>query len=275
MDERLQRRVQRYGWDKAADHYEPYWRKQLEPAQRLMLEMAGIRPGDHVIDIACGTGLTTFPAADAAGRNGRVLGTDISDRMVEAASSRAASNGVAHAEFARMDAESLDVPDHSFDVALCGLGLMYAPFPSVAVSEMFRVLKAGGRASAAVWGRRDKCGWAEIFPIVDARVSTEVCPMFFQLGSGEVLSAVFNEAGFTDVRSERISVELHYETDDDACGAAFVGGPVALAYSRFDESTRKEAFEEYLASIRPYQDGDGYKIPGEFVVVSGHRDNDS
>ncbi|HUF10563.1 MAG TPA: methyltransferase domain-containing protein [Rhodothermales bacterium] len=275
MDERLQRRVQRYGWDKAAAHYELHWRKQLEPAQRLLLEMAGIRAGEHVIDIACGTGLTTFPAAEAAGRNGRVLGTDISDRMVEAASARAASNGVEHAEFARMDAESLDVPDQSFDVALCGLGLMYAPFPSVAVSEMFRVLKAGGRASAAVWGRRDKCGWAEIFPIVDARVSTEVCPMFFQLGTGDVLSAVFNEAGFTDVRSERISVELHYETDDDACGAAFAGGPVALAYSRFDEPTRKEAFEEYLASIRPYRDGDGYKIPGEFVIVSGHRDNDS
>jgi ubiquinone/menaquinone biosynthesis C-methylase UbiE len=271
MDERLQRRIQRYGWDKASDHYEPHWRKQLEPAQLLMMQMAEINEEDHVIDIACGTGLTTFPAAHATGPNGRVFATDISDRMIQAAAERAKSLGIQHAEFVRMDAEDLSVPDESFEVALCGLGLMYVPVPSVAVGEMFRVLKPGGRASAVVWGHRNKCGWAEIFPIVDARVSTEVCPMFFQLGTGDLLSTVFEEAGFEDVRSERISVDLHYDSEQDACGAAFIGGPVALAYSRFDDQTRSEAFAEYVESIRPYRKAEGYRIPGEFVSVSGRR----
>lgn len=271
MDERLQRRVQRYGWDKAADYYEQYWKRQLIPAQNLMFEMAAIQPGEKVIDIACGTGLTTFPAADAVGSEGHVMATDISDRMVETIAERATANGATNVSWRRMDAEALDVSDESFDVALCGLGLMYVPFPPVALREMYRVVKPGGRAAAAVWGQRDKCGWAEIFPIVDKRVSTDVCPMFFQLGVGGALQYVFEQAGFEAVRTERISVELHYDSEEDACGAAFVGGPVALAYSRFDEPTREEAFEEYLASIAPYRSGSGYRIPGEFVVTSGIR----
>ena len=123
----------------------------------------------------------------------------------------------------------------------------------------------------AVWGNRKNCGWAEIFPIVDARVNTDVCPMFFQLGTHDVLGMVFRQAGFVDVRSERIHVDLSYESDEDACGAVFVGGPVAMACSRFDEQTREEAYSEYLDSIRLFRDGTGYKIPGEFVVVSGRR----
>lgn len=271
MDARLQRRVQRYGWDRAADHYEAGWAKQLKPAQDLMLEMVHLEPGHHVIDIACGTGLVSFSVAEIVGPAGRVVGTDISDRMVEICQQRAKGNGFEHASFAQMDAEDLDLPADSFDTVLCGLGLMYAPYPDVAVKEMRRVLKPGGSAAAAVWGKRSNCGWADIFPIVDARVNSEVCPMFFQLGTGETLSMVFEQAGFKDVRSERISVELCYETGADAIGAAFIGGPVAMAVSRFDDATRNEAYEEYLASIEPFKNGESYRIPGEFVVAAGTK----
>ncbi len=268
MDPRLQRRVQRYGWDKAADHYEAYWADQLKPAQDLMISMVDLRPGHHVLETACGTGLVAFPVAEIVGSDGRLVGTDISDRMIEICKGRAKEKGVGHASFVQMDAEELDVPDDSFDVAMCGLGLMYVPFPLVAVQEMRRVLKPGGCASTAVWGKRSNCGWAEIFSIVDARVATDVCPMFFQLGTGESLKTVFEQAGFTDIRMERISVELFYETGADAIGAAFIGGPVAMAVARFDDTTRAEAYEEYLESIEPYRDGKSYRVPGEFVAVS-------
>ena len=59
MDAKLQRRIQRYGWDKAVDMYEQHWQQQLAPAQTRLLEMADIRPGDRVLDVACGTGLVT------------------------------------------------------------------------------------------------------------------------------------------------------------------------------------------------------------------------
>ena len=64
---------------------------------------------------------------------------------------------------------------------------------------------------------------------------------------------------------------MHYDSADDAIGAAFAGGPVALAYSRFDETTRREAHAEYLVSIEAYRKGDRYEIPGEFVVVRGFK----
>jgi hypothetical protein len=124
---------------------------------------------------------------------------------------------------------------------------------------------------AAVWGARRHCGWAEIFPIVDRRVQSEVCPMFFQLGTGSALASTMRGAGFADIVEHRIETTLEYDSADAAVGAAFAGGPVALAYSRFDDATRSSAHEEYLASIAPYREGTRYLIPGEFVVVRGVR----
>ena len=146
---------------------------------------------------------------------------------------------------------------------------MYVPNPGKAIDEMARLTAPGGRVAAAVWGARAGCGWAEIFPITDARVRSEVCPMFFQLGTGDTLATAFRRAGLVEVRAERIRVELDYASADAALGAAFRGGPVALAYSRFDAGTREAVHAEYLASIAAYRHGDGYRIPGEFVAAVG------
>jgi ubiquinone/menaquinone biosynthesis C-methylase UbiE len=271
MDARLQRRVQRYGWDKAASYYERSWQVQLEPAQTAMLETAAVTPGAQVLDVACGTGLVTLRAAALAGPKESVLGTDISEQMVAAARERALARGIGHVQFERMDAEELKFSDGSFDIVLCALGLMYLPDPQRAIREFHRVLRPGGRAAAAVWGQRGKCGWAEIFPIVDSRMQSEVCPMFFGLGTGQTLSQSFAAAGFRDVTAQRLETPLRYATADEACEAAFVGGPVALAYDRFSQAMRDEAHKEYLASLKPYRDGDGYSVPGEFVVVAGMK----
>ena len=271
MEPRLQKRVQRYGWDRAVDHYDASWQRQLEPAQRRLLNLANLRPGERVLDIACGTGLVSFPAAEAVGPSGYLLGTDISGSMIEASRAAARARGLTQARFDRMEAEALDCPDEAFDAVLCGLGLMYVVDFLGAVREMHRVTRPRGRAVSAVWGQRDRCGWAEIFPIVDERVNTEVCPLFFQLGAGTVQQDLFSAAGFVEVRSERIRTRLEYESGEKACAAAFAGGPVAMAYSRFDEATRREVHAEYLASIAPYREGGGYRIPGEFVVTIGVR----
>ena len=67
MDAKLQRRIQRYGWDKAADLYEQHWQQQLAPAQNRLLEMADIQPSERVLDVACGTGLVTCRVARQVG----------------------------------------------------------------------------------------------------------------------------------------------------------------------------------------------------------------
>lgn len=267
MDARLQRRVQRYGWDRAAGCYGSAWQGQLAPAHDLMLALARLRPGEQVLDVACGTGLVTFRAAHAVGC-GEVVGTDLSGEMVQAAAATAESCGFRRVRFERADAEALPFAVGRFDVALCGLGLMYVPDPAAALREMRRVLRPEGRVAVAVWGARRHCGWADIFPITDARVASDVCPMFFRLGTGEAMAEALAAAGFADVTVERLATLLHYDSADAALTAVFRGGPVALAYSRFDQATRSAVHAEYLQSIAPYRVGDGYRIPGEFVVAA-------
>lgn len=272
MKPNLQRRIQRYGWDKASAHYEGFWSEQLEPAQRRLLQRIALAPGEAVLDTACGTGLVTFPAAAAVGPSGRVTATDISAEMVGRGTRLAAERGFSNTAFRRMGSEALDLDDASFDAALCCLGLMYFPSPVAALSEMRRTLVPGGRLGVCVWGARTACGWAEIFPIVDARVETDVCPMFFQLGTGDALRYALDEAGFEEITIERMNSRLHYDSAEDACGAAFAGGPVALAHERFDEETQSEAYAEYLDSIAPFATGSGYEIPGEFVLATARRE---
>jgi ubiquinone/menaquinone biosynthesis C-methylase UbiE len=267
MDERLQRRVQRYGWDLAARQYEPLWRTQLAPAQDALLAAAAIEQGERVIDVACGTGLVSLAAARAVGSRGRVLGVDLSEQMVVAARRHAAA--MPHAQFVRMDGEALDaVPAAGFDVALCALGLMYMPSPERALREMARVLRPGGRLALAVWGERAHCGWAPVFSIVEAEVASEVCPLFFRLGQRDLLARLCADAGFEAIAQRRIAVTLAYDSAQQACDAALIGGPVALAWSRFDAATRARVRARYAQAIEPWRQGSGgYLVPGEFVIV--------
>ena len=270
MEPRIHRWVQQHGWDRASTCYEKYWQRQLQPAIDLLVERADLRPGEDVIDVACGTGLVTLQAAASVAPTGRVLATDLSPMMVADVERRANAHGLDNVDVACRDAEDLGA-DRSFDVALCSLGLMYVQAPDVAVSELHRVLRPGGRAVVSVWGERRNCGWAGIFPIVDARVDSDVCPMFFALGAPGVLTTTLERAGFVDIAETRLDVELSYASDDEALGAAFLGGPVALASSRFDADTRRSAHADYIASLAEFADGSGYRVPGEFVIASARR----
>ena len=272
MEPQLQRRVQRYGWDKAAKFYENSWRQQLKPAQDKLLEMANLKPGERVLETSCGTGLVTFRAAAEIEPNGEILATDISEKMIDEAKKLTKENSSSNIRFRRMDAEDLSIKDDQFDAAICSLGLMYFPFPDKALMEMYRVLKPGGRAVVAIWGERKNCGWAELFPIVDKRVASDVCPMFFQQGTGSTIRNTFESAGFDKIEAERMKVTLNYPDDKLALMAAFDGGAVALAYQKFDDQTKEEIHREYLDSIAPFRRGGGYEIPGEFVVARGEKE---
>jgi ubiquinone/menaquinone biosynthesis C-methylase UbiE len=269
MDTRLQLRVQRYGWDRAAPHYEQAWSRALAPATAAVLEAAALRPGERVLDVACGSGVLTRAAWQAvAPGGGEVVGTDLSERMLAQAAA-----GAPDCQFVHADAQSLadSVPTGRFDAVLCGMGLMYMPDPERALAAMVRCLHPGARLVVSVWGDRRACAWADLFPIVDARVHSEVCPMFFRLGGGETLARALQGAGLSNVRTTRIATTVQHADADAACAAAFIAGPVALAYGRFDASARSAVHAEYLASIEPWRKGSSYALPGEFVVGSGQR----
>jgi len=145
---------------------------------------------------------------------------------------------------------------------------MYVPDPLLAVCEMKRCVRPGGRIVLTVWGDRSQCGWAPIFPIVDAEVSSEVCPLFFNLGAADALLGLCVDAGLDRLQQRRITTTLRYGNGDEACNAAFVGGPVALAWSRFDIKVRTRVAARYLQAIETWRRDGGYELPGEFVVVS-------
>lgn len=267
MEAKIHRWVQRHGWDRAVEHYEAHWCDQLRPAHDALLEVAALQPGERVIDIACGTGRVALAAAERVGPTGRVLATDLAAHMVDDTAKRAGERGLDNVTVRRCGAEDLgEVGEH--DVALCALGLMYVPDPAAALAEAARVLRPGGRAVFAVWGQRRHCGWAGVFEIVSARVASDVCPHFFALGAPGALADLLARRGFEIDAEERISTTLRYDDAESALGAAFLGGPVALAHSRFDEATKASAHAEYLAAIEPYRHGTGYRIPGELVVVA-------
>lgn len=268
---RLQRRLQRYGWDRAVEGYGRHWHEPLAGVHGEVLRMAAPEAGESVLDVACGTGVLAVAAAQSVGPDGDVLGVDLSDAMVEAATRRAHGRGLTQARFLRMDAEQLDLPDGSVDLILCCLGLMYLPDPLAAIREARRVLRPGGRAVLAVWGERARCGWAPLFGIVDAEVRSEVCPLFFALGQGDTLARCAQAAGLSVIAQRHRLDTLAYPDAESVCAAAFVGGPVALAWSRFDDTVRQRVRARYLEAIAPWQAGAGYRLPAEFLVVAVRR----
>jgi len=272
MRPELQKRVQRYGWDRASKYYENSWQEQLKPAHEALLKIANVKSGENIIDIAAGTGLISFLLANIIGESGKVIATDISDEMVTIGNETIKSIEAKNIRFERMDAEDINYNDNIFDVATCALGLMYFPDPDASLTEIYRVLKPGGRAVVAVWGSRKNCGWSGVFPIVDERVKTDVCPMFFNLGENDTLKYPFEKAGFKNISIKRIETILFYSSAEEACDASFIGGPVSMAYSRFDEISKKEARADYIKSIEPFKTKKGYEIPGEFVIGSAIKE---
>lgn len=270
MEARLQRRIQRYGWDAAAGIYGDAWGTQLKPAHDELLNMASLKPGMRVLEVACGTGLVTARAAEMVQPGGSLLATDISGEMIEATRQQVDNSGLENIEARRVDGEELDVEDNAYDAAFCALGLMYMPEPANALAEMYRVVKPGGKVVTTVWGERRHCAWSGIFPIVDAEVHSEVCPLFFSLGAQEALANTMINAGLKQVRQSRQSVFLSFTDEATLLSAQIDGGAVALAAKRFDEDTRTRVEASFLASVDEYRRPDGsYEIPGEFVTAAG------
>lgn len=116
------------------------------PAAKLV-KFAQVAQGQRVLDVACGTGVV---AITAARRGAKVCGLDLSPALLDHAR-RNATTAHLDVDFREGDVEALPYPDASFDVVLSQYGHMFAPRPAIAVREMLRVLKAGGRIAFSTW----------------------------------------------------------------------------------------------------------------------------
>lgn len=265
LTDKQYRKVMREGWNLTPEIYARVWAPVLREYSIGCLERLKLGPTDRVLDLATGPGTAALLAAERV-PNGSVVGVDISDRFVEVAAASAAST--ANLRFARSPMEQLDLPDASFDAASCVLGLMYAAPAESALSELARVLTPGGRFAACVWGRRERCCFREIFPILGGKLEMDICPLFFALGVPGAFAAALGRAGFVDVREERVDVTLKWRDAEEACAAAFDGGPGALPCAMFPAEVRQAVYDEYVASLEAYRNGTGFEAPAEFVYAS-------
>ncbi len=116
-----------------------------------MVEWAGLRPGDRVLDVAAGTGASLVPAARLVGTLGHVVGIDMAPGMVSRLSEVIEARGLANATSLVADAESLPFPDRSFDALICGFALFFFSDLDAALAEFRRVLRPGGRLAVATF----------------------------------------------------------------------------------------------------------------------------
>src|SRR5687767_3132125 len=115
-----------------------------------LVVLAGIEPGQRVLDVATGRGAVLFPAAERVGEGGEATGIDLAEGMVQATNEEAARRGLA-ARTRVMDAEDLDFPEAAFDRVFCGFGIMFFPNLHRALAEFRRVLKPSGRLGVSTW----------------------------------------------------------------------------------------------------------------------------
>jgi SAM-dependent methyltransferase len=121
-----------------------------------LVECARIPPGAHVLDVAAGRGAVFFPAAEAVGSQGQIIGIDLSPSMVEQTSREIEQRALANVSICHMDAEGLQFPDESFDFVLCGFAVFFFPQLDRALAEFRRVLRPQGCLGISTWGQHDE-----------------------------------------------------------------------------------------------------------------------
>lgn len=182
--------------------------------QRLV-ELAALRPGARVLDVAAGRGASLFPAAAQVGPTGEVIGIDLAAGMVEEASREIAVRGMKNAQMLPMDAEQLGFPDGSFDYVLCGFALFFFPNLERAMAEFHRVLKPGGRLVASTWGEDDeRWRWLDqLRPANQPQDQPSASGPAFNKPEGVL--AIMQAAGFVNTKVIGEAIDVTYSNEDE------------------------------------------------------------
>ena len=226
---------------------------------------AALRPGHHVLDVASGRGAVLFPAAEAVGPKGRVVGIDLAEEMARAANAEAAQRGL-NAQIDIGDAENLQYPDGAFDRVLCGFGLMFFPEQERALREFRRVLKEDGKLGISTW-RVDQAGELKG---AAAELGLQAREPPGWITEPEVLSGLLIRAGFSSVRVETVSHAFRYADIDEYWRQARATGFRRVLDSLDDAMVRK--LRAGLAErVRPHQRPDGLYLDASALFAVADR----
>jgi ubiquinone/menaquinone biosynthesis C-methylase UbiE len=267
-------------WASVADG----WRDHADDADargsaltETMLDLVAPRPGERVLELACGPGGVGLAAATRVGAAGVVVVSDVVPEMTAIAAARARARGLTNVRTAVLDLEEIDAPDESYDVVVCREGLMFAVDPSRAAREIHRVLRPGGRVAVAVWGPRARNPWlALVLDAVSAQLGMPVPPPGipgpFALDDAATLVRVLADASLTDTSVREVAVPLHAAGFDEWWSRTrALAGPLASIVESLPVDTRAALVERLRDAVAPYRTGDGLTLPGLSLLAAARR----
>lgn len=248
------------------------------PLTRALIERAGVRNAETVLDVAGGAGEPSLTIAEVVGPQGSVTCTDGVAAMVESARAEARRRGLTNMNFQQCAADSLPFPDNSFDVVVSRLGVMFFPDPGAAMREMLRVLKPNGRIALAVWGKSDVNPFCYLITcVMDQHVQSPAAdpdaPNAFRFAEPGKLVNVMQQAGAVDVEesvasfdieapiSPRQFWELRSQTSDTLREKLAKLPAVEQAQIRVEV---EQAVTEFFPANQ-------MKFPGQFVIATGKK----
>jgi ubiquinone/menaquinone biosynthesis C-methylase UbiE len=256
----------------------PRWERGREllwestrPVSEWLVDRLDPQPGETILDLAAGTGETGFLAAPLLGSEGRLITSDLSPNMLEAARRVAPVFGVTNADFRVLDADRIDLPEASVDGVLSRFGYVLTGDPPPALREVRRVLRAGGRFAFAVWAERERNRWMT----VPAEVMVERGHLLPQSEADLLLSArrnpatirrLLEEAAFRAVEVEEMPVAYRFANSEELWFfVSELRGPVALALETLGEDERAAVRAEI--ERRADAAGGGFELGGVSLNV--------
>lgn len=240
----------------AAENYERYFVPVIPaPLAADLIETAAPLPGEYVLDLACGTGVLTRLAAQLVGTAGRVVGVDLNPGMLDVARSIPAPPG-ASIEWREANAEALPLPDESFDLVLCQLGLMFVADRPAAMQEMRRVLSSGGRVAINVPGTITR-----VFEIMAEALGHHITPdlagfvrSVCSLHDPSQLDGLLRGAGFHDVTVETTTKTLRLPPPADFLWQYIHATPMAGLVAEADDDRREKLESDVVAQWQDFVD---------------------
>jgi SAM-dependent methyltransferase len=228
-----------------------------------MLEAASLKPGEQVLELACGAGRVGLQTSELVGAEGRVVCSDFAQEMVDAVSGLADRLGRDNVEARVLDALNPELGDERFDVVLCRFGYMLMSDPGQALANSRDALKPGGRLVLAVWGRGEENPWLmTIFDAVMGHLGAPPpepgTPGPFALGDPEHVKSLLEQAEFSDVSVASIEARQSYDSVDSWWAEIRdVSGPLAALLASLPDDDQLAIRERATENARTFLTSDG------------------